>query len=245
MAKIIDYPRTSLRSALQLADAVDGFAGSCSAELAAEKLGKKISGAFAAQIGSAVKFGLIENKKSKLSVTPMYRNYKLAYTPAEEASVLREAFLLPPLFSSIYNRFKGQKLPIEHFEKMLMKEFHVPDDISSRVASYFLDGAKLSGLLGTDNTWLEGKDDVQSAEFEETNVIEVDDDVSPPINRNNGPTRDFHSNQTDSSGKSAAYQLEIRGPGINFSITIGEEDDLEIVQIMLKKISKALKLEGI
>jgi len=41
MAKLTDYPRASLRAALQLAEAVDGFAGNCSAELAAEKLGKK------------------------------------------------------------------------------------------------------------------------------------------------------------------------------------------------------------
>jgi len=67
MAKIIEYPRASLRSALQLADAVAGFAGSCSTELAAEKLGKKMSGAFQALVSATVKYRLIESKAGKLS----------------------------------------------------------------------------------------------------------------------------------------------------------------------------------
>lgn len=239
MAKIIDYPRGSLRNSLQLADAVDGFAGNCSIELAAEKLGKKVSGAFQALISSAVKYGLIDNKAGKLSTTQLYRDLKLAYTPEESAQTLRRALLAPPLFSNIYERFKGQKLPISHFEKMLVREFDVPDDLSSRVSGYFLEGAKQAGLLDGDVLIAPGVSDSPAGEIIETGDEDENSDV-------------VESNATASVSVPKApivnepvpsddYWLNIRGPGMNFSIEIKDSDDLEIVGVMLKKISKALK----
>lgn len=244
MAKIIEYPRASLRAALQLAEAVDGFAGSCSAELAAEKLGKKISGAFSAQIASASKYGLIDNKGGKLTICPLYRNYKLAYTPEEATKILREALLSPPLFSLIYNKFKGQKLPVEHFEKMLIKEFEVPDEMASRVCSYFLEGAKQSALLNSDNI-LVAEEETSSADAEEVEATPAL--ASLPVAVAHGASYDQTSHENKQralAGNGIAaedFWLNIRGPGVNFSIEIKDHDDLDIVQIMLKKIEKALK----
>ena len=245
MARIIEYPRASLRAALQLADAIDGFAGSCSVSLAAEKLGKKVSGAFQAQIGSSVKFGLINSKAGKLSVSPLYRNYKLAYTPDDAQQYLREALLSPPLFNAIFNRFKGQKLPVNHFEKMLIKEFNVPDEIASRVSGYFLDGIKQAGLLSSDNTLINdtsvGKSDV--TEDDKEPVFESDSGTSPSndldaISGEGIPTKVI------SSSLGEDYHLSIKGAGISFAIEIKDTDDLEIVQIMLKKIEKALRAKS-
>ena len=233
----IDYPRASLRAGLQLADAVDGFAGSCSAELAAEKLGKKLSGAFSAQIGAAVKYGLIENKASKLTIRPLYRDYKLAYTPEEASGCLRQALLSPPLFNAIYDRFKGQKLPIEHFEKMLIKEFDVPREISSRVAGYFLDGAKQSGLMGSENFLIPELN--ASSEVVLLDNDEIDGTIS--VIPKEDISQDNQQKNADHISTADDYWLNIRGPGINFSIEIKDHDDLEIVQIMLRKIDKALK----
>lgn len=240
MAKIIDYPRVSLRSALQLAEAVDGFAGSCSAVLAAEKLGKKLSGAFSAQIASASKYRLLENKGGKLSVTSLYRNFKLAYTPEEANTCLREALLSPPLFRSVYERFKGQKLPVEHFEKMLIKEFEVPDELASRVAGYFLEGAKQCDLLNGDNTLLADlrvvlTDDVVEEEKVSPFSVLQESSVVEENTRENGLKTTLPPSISDDD-----YHLSIRGPGTSFSIEIRDRDDLEIVQIMLKKIERAI-----
>jgi hypothetical protein len=240
MAKIIDYPRVSLKSAMQLAEAIDGFAGSCSAELAAEKLGKKISGAFSAQIASASKFRLVDNKAGKLSVTSLYRNYKLAYTSEDANICLRDALLSPPLFRAVYERFKGQKLPIEHFQKMLIKEFEVPDDLASRVAGYFLEGAKQSGLLNGDNTLMA---DLRAEPIDEE--LEEEKVLSPVTAQQSGAVAGT-TNTDDSAHKSMTfaasddYHLSIRGPGTSFAIEIRDQDDLEIVQIMLKKIERAI-----
>lgn len=243
MAKIIDYPRASLRAALQLAEAVDGFGGSCTAELAAEQLGKKISGAFNAQIGAAAKYGLVESKGGRLTVCPLYRNYKLSYTPEEEAKHLRQALLAPPLFGSIYDRFKGQRLPVTHFEKMLIREFQVPADMASRVAGYFLDGAKQAGLLGGDNTLSADPEAVeQDSEDVEEKAPAVLALPAPPHHEPNP-----HTTTLEQKGGAVNpvvaddYWLTIRGPGMNFSIEIKDSDDLDIVQVMLRKIERALK----
>jgi hypothetical protein len=223
---------------------VDGFAGSCSAELAAEKLGKKISGAFSALIASASKYGLIDNKGGKLTVCPLYRSYKLAYTPDEATKILREALLSPPLFSSIYNKFKGQKLPIEHFEKMLIKEFEVPDDMASRVCSYFLEGAKQSSLLNSDNV-LVMEEETSSGDADEEDAKPALASLPVAVEQEDKYDQASHDNkQRALSGNGVVVEdfwLNIRGPGVNFSIEIKERDDLDIVQIMLKKIERALK----
>lgn len=251
MAKIIDYPRASLRAALQLAEAVDSFAGNCSIQLAAEKLGKKVSGAFQAQISAAVKYGLIDSKAGKLTITSLYRSFKLAYTPEESAQYLQNALLAPPLFASIYQKFKGQKLPITHFEKMLMREFEVPDDLASRVSSYFLDGAKLAGLLNSENALI-GTGTADNTEPEE--VIEETFKSDNVQGRNLSEESNPGASAPDSNLKQIAlgevnqaedFWLNIRGPGVNFSIEIRDTDDLEIVQVMLKKITKALKSNNV
>jgi hypothetical protein len=244
MAKQIDYPRASLRAAIQLAEAVDGFAGSCSVELAAEKLGKRLSGAFSAQISSAVKYGLIDNKNGKLTICPLYRSLKLAYTPDEATKVLREALLSPPLFNAIYNRFKGQKLPIEHFEKMLIKEFGVADEMASRVAGYFLDGAKQSALMDGDNVLSgeDGKDKEDDLEDDGAALLAVVPAVAKHEDIQDHAAHD--NKQRSMAGNAVAaedFWLNIRGPGMNFSIEVKELDDLEIVQIMLRKIERTLK----
>jgi hypothetical protein len=249
MAKIIDYPRASLRSALQLAETVDSFAGSCSVELAAEKLGKKLSGAFSALVGSAVRYGLLESKAAKLTIRPLYKNYKLAYTPEEETKYLREAMLSPILFKAIYARFKGQRLPVSHFEKMLIKEFSVPTEIASRVAGYFIDGAKQASLLSEDSFLIDVSTQPDRNELEESEEVshvtnvgtnsskpEADAQLSSSINPVNH-NRSVASKTTPGDD----FWLNIRGPGVDFSLEISETEDLKIVEIMLRKIEKVLK----
>lgn len=245
MAKIIEYPRASLRSAMQLAEAVDGFAGSCGIELAAEKLGKKISGAFQALVSATVKYGLIDSKAGKLSTTILYRNFKLAYTPEETQLRLREALLSPPLFANIYERFKGQKLPVSHFEKMLMREFNVPDEVASRVSGYFLDGAKQSGLLNSENCLIANADEGKF-EIEEPldDAIEQPDPSSEVLLDGQFNVVAGGATQKVLAGGATThddFQINIRGPGINFSLEIRELDDLDVVQVMLRKIERALK----
>ena len=246
MSKAKDYPKATLKSALQLAEAVAGFAGSCSPQLAAEKMGRRISGAFSALIASGAKYGLVENKAGKLAVTQLYRSYKLAYTPVDALKAVREAFLSPPLFRSIYERFKGEKLPIEHFEKMLIREFGVPDDFASRVSMYFLEGARLCELMTSENMLLITGDVGEGGEdsFDEDDNNLADKLIEPPKGFD-GDSITLGARQRLAQRKAetlvADFSLSIQGPGMNFSIEITDLEDLELVQITLRKIERSLK----
>lgn len=237
MPKLIDYPRASLLAAIDLAIAVDELGGSCTIDMAAEKLGKKVSGAFRALISSASKYGLIENKSQKLTVTNLFREYKLAYSDDERKLKLRDALLLVPLFRDVYNRFMGKELPVSHFERLLIREFSVPDDLGSRVASYFIDGAKISGLMGDNNKLIEISTLMPQtelpAEYGDTGDQNIEEDK-------NGQKSEPEDEPLPIQKK---YTVRISGPGMNSVIEVNEQEDMLIVQAMLKKVEKALGKE--
>lgn len=238
MAKIVDYPRASLANSLQLAEAVSSLGGSCSIDMAADKLGKKVSGAFAALISASVKYGLIASKEGRLSVQELYRSIKLAYTDEEKRGFVATALLSPPLFRAIVERFDGRALPVEHFEKLLIREFGVPADLASRISQYFLQGAKEAGILSAS-----GQVSRASAEGEQ------------PLDADDGDAGEGEADTHGSEDLSVAtrarvdasideFSISFRGPGLNSTIVVRGEEDLLIVSAMLKKVSKALEIKS-
>ena len=233
MAKIVDYPRAALDSSLQLAEAVSSLGGSCSVDMAADKLGRKVSGSFSALISAAVKYGLVASKDGKLSLQPLYRSIKLAYSDAERKGFLAQAVLSPPLFRAIADRFDGQALPTEHFEKLLVREFDVPEDIASRVAQYFLQGGKQAGLISPSGTVSRALGDEEQA-----------DDGSSDRDTDESATGDSQragQMQPKSDASQDEFSISFSGPGLNSTIVVREQEDLLIVDAMLKKVSKALR----
>jgi hypothetical protein len=241
MAKQIDYPRASLKNSLELAKAVDDLGGSCSIEMAADKLNKKVSGAFTALVGSSVRFDLITSKKGQLETSPLYRDYKLAYSKDEANKVLATAFLKPPLFHRIFERFQDRELPLTHFEKLLIREFDVPDAISSRVSKYFLDGAKQCGILGANHVLSSSISENSALDAEEDTEI-ADDGLVPLRQEQTKAQRKTIEQDQEVISHDADYSVRIKGPGMDSVIVIHEEEDLLIVQAMLKKVHKKIAL---
>lgn len=223
MPKKIDYPRASLKNALELASAVDKLGGQCSIESAADKLGKKVSGAFKDIVGAAVKHGLITSKGGRLAVSQGFRDYKLAYNPEEKIQVLARSFLQPPLYKDIADRFEGRELPVSHFGNFLVREFGVAENFASRTSKYFLEGAKLTELLGSGNVLLPNA----------SGGTPLDHPIDPPddVKGSDPPTSDILTSMDQ-------FSVRITGPGINSTVVIEDETDLVIVDAMLKKIRK-------
>jgi hypothetical protein len=234
MAKIVDYPRASLESGMQLAEAIASLGGNSSVEMAADKMNRKVSGAFAAVVSAAVKYGLISSKDGRLTVQPLFRSIKLAYTEDEKRKFISQALLSPPLFKAIADRFEGHALPTDHFEKLLIREFDVPQDIASRIAQYFVQGCRQAGLLGGN-----GVLSTKNTGVEQSNAV-------PELEIENEPTEEPQraiEKELSSAQKSPMNEFSIcfRGPGLDSTILIREEEDLMIVGAMLKKVEKALK----
>ncbi len=241
MPKIVDYPHASFKNVFEIAAAVDYLGGSCSVESCAERLKKKVSGAFKSLISGAMKHGLITSKKDVLSITELYRIHKLAYNEQEKMEVLRKSFLMPALYSKIYERFRGKELPVSMLDKLLIREFGVEESYASRVSGYFIDGAKGLNMLENGrliddinlSNSLEGEgngsettaaEDIKGGEEKNFPKEVLIESVSLPIVTNNN-----------------IFTVMIVGPGMNTKIEINEEDDLFILDAMIKKIKKKLK----
>jgi hypothetical protein len=233
MPKSIDYPRASLKRSLALAEIVDRLGGECTDQSAAEHMGNKVGGAFRALIGAAVKYGLITNQKSKLKTAPLFQDYKLAYSEGQKQDALRRAFLTPTLFQSIAKRFQNQLIP-QHFEKLLIREHGVPEDIASRLVGYFNEGAKDSGILLPNGTIsINAAQHVGAA-----NILEGTDSAGPVVEDPDEP----QVPDTDvSTAFIRTYSVRITGPGIDSRISIKDEEDVDIVEAMLKKVRRLVK----
>lgn len=231
MSKTAYFPRASLNNCLELANAVYDLSGSSSIEMVAEKLDKKLSGAFSALIAASVCFGLISNSKGQIEISDYFKEYKLAYTPEDEINELQRIFLNPPLFGEISKRFNNKSLPLSHFEKLLIKEFNVPENYSSRVAKYFVDGAKTCGILSDDGYLC-----IKQEKEIHTNVIEEKDSVELEKNISFEPTPTKSSIDEDVS----YFTFWIKGPNTNVEITVKDEDDLAYVEISLRKAKKLI-----
>lgn len=237
MPKILDYPRASLKSALELAAAVDDLGGNCSFDMAAERLGRKVSGAFHALVSATVKYGLAESKSQKLAITNLYKDYKLAYTTEESNEKLRQALLSAPVFQSIYERFVGKEIPVAHFEKLLIREFGIPNDWSSRIASYFIEGAKQSGILGEGNRLVESISQISAVQSQ----VETAPPENKPLADSTQTSAQTQIQEKDSTVHLKTYVVRVTGPGINSTVEIHEAEDMLIVNAMLKKVEKALQ----
>jgi len=241
MPKVVDYPHASFKSVFEIAAAVDYLGGSCSVDSCAERMKKKVSGAFKSLISAAIKHGLLTYKKDILSVTELYRHHKLGYNEQEKLEVLRKSFLMPSLYSKIYERFKGKELPISMLDKLLIRELNVEERYASRVSGYFVDGAKTVKLL--ENGKLVDDVSLETTTETEEPVIEGDENGFGKIEtiENKPKELPIETITLPISSNKDLFTVMIVGPGMNTKIEINEEDDLLILDAMIKKIKKKLK----
>lgn len=237
MPKLIDYPRTSLNTAIEISDATYAMGGSCTAATCAAKLGKQMSGAFRAAIGSAVKFGLVTSKGGKLAVTDRYKAIKLAYNDEERRSQVVAAFLTPGLYATIAGRFAGIELPTAILDKVLMKEMGVDPKSAAEIAQRFIGGVKSLGLLEngvlvTGSQAQASGDDMENGATDE--AVRASKEAEGEV---------IGTETSVGAMDGTEFIVHITGPGMNSKLILREEEDMEIVNAMLKKVQRRLSSE--
>jgi len=238
MPRVVDYPRASLRRSLDLAQVIEDLGGEASIESAAEQMGNKVGGAFKALVGAAVKYGLINAKGGRLQVSQSFKDHVLAYSDEERRSVERRAFLSVPLFTEVTSKFSGKKLPVDYFEKLLVREFGVPTEIGSRVAGYYMEGARSTGVLNEAGV-VQG--DVVGGR--EEGDVDVNSDSAAPTDVQAGSRdtgRAIPVTPTAVASRPEKYHVRIYGPDLDSTIEITDEDDLAIVEVMIKKVRRLI-----
>jgi hypothetical protein len=104
------------------------------------------------------------------------------------------------------------------------------------VANYFDEGAKEAGIIqedGTINAWPK-------------NVTLTPGTGSASLQADASSTSSSSATMTEQPEETSTafvpgYTVRITGPGMDTKIAIKDEDDVEIVEIMLKKVRKLLK----
>lgn len=235
MPKQVDYPRASLQKCLELAEAVNDCAGNgtCSTETAADKLNKKVSGAFSALINASVRFQLINNERGSLSTTDLYSKYRLSYDETEKIDNLRTIFLSPPLFEKLYSQFKEKELPVKHLDKMLVREFNTPEAISSRLAKYFIEGAEMCNLIDAENFLMPISYNSTDTKGKSTEEIE----------KHTISKQSEFTNYDQSEQNIQSYKVVFQGPGMNSSFDVEDDSDFKIIEAFIEKIKTKLNSE--
>lgn len=223
MPKILEYPRESLAKSLDLAEAANSLGGAASIDLCAERLGRSNSGGFAALVGAAGKYGLIEVSKSRISTTELFTRYKHSYNDSERKNVLVEAIRKVPVFDQLLQRFEGKTVPEDILEKILVREYGVSTREAGRVASYFLDAIQQAGI---------GNGITPTQDLSQESLKRDDKRTSEPV----PSARSEPIEESDGS-----FRVTVAGPGFHSEIRIVDEDDLLIVDAMIGKIRRKLK----
>jgi DNA-directed RNA polymerase beta' subunit len=238
MPKIIEYPRAPFQRVIEMADAVDYLGGKCSVQSCADKLRVKVTGAFTALIGAAKKHGLVESSKNALIITDVYKKIKLAYDDNERRQNMRLAFLAPPTYNKVYEKFKGRELPVQMLDKLLIREFGVESDVAQRISNYFIEGAKSCELL-IDNKLIDiNNEDSNLSNNAETSSDNGSSNIESGRQKQNVEVPKSEPFPTNASAES--YVVHIYGPGMNSKITISEEEDLIILDAMISKLKKRM-----
>lgn len=227
MPKIVDYPRASFERALNLAKAVDGLGGSCAVESAADSLGMKVGGGYLSIQSAAVKHGLIDKDGDQLHTTELFKRYKLAYDEQEEREVLTEAFMNVPVYAQVLGRFGGRALP-DKFDRVLIREFEVPEKIASRVSKYIVEATKELGLA--DDSGRLVSSDRQHAQANDDQVPRNQTQRDRPSEKG----RSAHANPD-------TYTVHVVGPGLDMSVQIESEFDIGLVDMLMKRVSRRLQ----
>lgn len=240
MPKIVNYPRKSFETAMEIAETVEKLGGKCTEQILGTKLGRKKGGSFDADINSAVKHGLVEKMKDTLKITDLFKNIKLAYTDDEKKGNLAKSFLIPDTYREILERFNGNELPIDVLDKMLIKEYNVASNASQTVANNLIKGAEKLGLI------VNGKVSVATSIIQESIVDVKKDDKNNGKDKNNATTASATKEtnpisskivETITGGSTIQKDVVIN---INIQLTVPETTNEEVYEKFFAAMKKNL-----
>jgi len=142
----IQFPYNDLDDAVAIAKAVHENAGlSCTIDqLAAYVKNSLTSGAFRLRLSNASTFGLTENERGEVRLTPLGRSIA---DPSQEAAARADAFLAVPLYERIYDNYKGFTLPGPSALEKFMREVGVSSKQTGKARNAFMRSARQAGFF--------------------------------------------------------------------------------------------------
>src|SRR5271166_703545 len=101
-------------------------------------------------LSSSIKYGLSTGSynQSKVALTALARDIVAPTSDDAKNRALFQSALMPPLFKSIFESYKGKKVPdMQFFQNALVRDFGVSRDQAARCATVFYENADHLGLI--------------------------------------------------------------------------------------------------
>jgi hypothetical protein len=142
----IQFPYNDLDDAVKIAKAIHENAGiSCTIDqLAAYLKNSLTSGAFRLRVSTAAMFGLTENERGEVKLTPLGRRIADA---SQEAAARVEAFMNVPLYARIHENYKGFTLPGPAALEKFMRDVGVVAKQTDKARQVFMRSARQAGFF--------------------------------------------------------------------------------------------------
>ncbi|HEX5403746.1 MAG TPA: hypothetical protein VFX16_15750 [Pseudonocardiaceae bacterium] len=115
---------------------------------AAGYLGVTASGPFGVEVSSSKKYGLLSAEGGKLLLTERAKRILRPQTDSDELAALREAALNAPDVADVYNHYRGESLPNDHFfNNALVDRFSIPADKVAEFRDVLLETLRKARLI--------------------------------------------------------------------------------------------------
>jgi hypothetical protein len=102
------------------------------------------SGSFRVRLSTAATFGITENERGSVRLTDLGRQVA---DPLQETAARIEAFIRVPLYSQLYDHYKGYTLPRPSAVEKYMKEIGVSSKQTGRARQAFMRSARQAGFF--------------------------------------------------------------------------------------------------
>jgi hypothetical protein len=143
----IAFPYLDLDSAVEVARAIynRGGHGGCSVDELAAEMNQTVSGAFRLKTGTAKTFELVEKEgKSGFRLSDLGRQIIAAET---ERAARAESFMRVPLYSAVYEKYRGHMLPPPKALEREMQSLGVSSKQTDKARQAFERSAKQAGYF--------------------------------------------------------------------------------------------------
>ncbi|MCI5055400.1 MAG: hypothetical protein MRY83_04780 [Flavobacteriales bacterium] len=220
MPKTINYPKTNFEKCLILTKSVYELNGDCSFEDCAKHMNRPLSGVFTTTVGSSVKYGLLHSKSKHLRLTDLGRSIISTY----DLSLMKEAFIKPPLFEKIINDLKDQAYNKNSLTDILFNQYEVPKNHASKVAKYFLEGMQFLKSFSSE---------------EEKNV---DNSITTTVSTQiNNPTvkKDKHPKTKNETNNLDNFNLVLETNTLKLNVSSKDDRNLDIVIRVLQELKNS------
>ncbi len=157
-----DFPKNTLQEAIRVPKAIEDANGGQPyppTETAIALGMSPGSSAFRTLLSSSIRYGLTRGSynQDRISIERLGRNIVQPESPEEARETLVKAALTPETFRSIYEYFRGKKLPEAiYLQDTLIREFAIKKEHSEMCVNIFNANMEFSGLVrvATTGRWL-------------------------------------------------------------------------------------------